>query len=248
MVVQLPILGPRRWTPLLLLILTVVCPRPWMAEGKPQAAGGDSTGTIFGTLVDGTRAIPWAIVMVKGTWIQDQTAEDGSFRLTDVPVGPVVLRVRRVHRADFTQKVTVHAGQGDTVLVRVPSTFVVECPRPTPGCVSHDARQRKRLGKPCERHSWIALAADTVRVVLAHVHSKVFDMARRDSFPNAMTLWEEPAHTVMGRVTLAPPNPFGRRPGSGWVSGRTVVPAGIYWMEVAYCRECRAAYSRHRGQ
>jgi TonB-dependent SusC/RagA subfamily outer membrane receptor len=83
----------------------------------PMAAGAQQTGTVTGTVVEkGTgRPIPDAMVVVAGTPVGSRTAENGTYRITGVASGPVVIRVARLGYGAASQPVNVGAGGSQTV-------------------------------------------------------------------------------------------------------------------------------------
>jgi len=212
-----------------------------LAAAEPSSSThAKQTGTIFGTLVNRSVPVRDAIVSIPKLWLSEQTAEDGTFRLTNVTAGTQVLHVHYLHGRDFNMVVTVAPGREDTVVVSVPLSLP-PCPHPTPDCTSTDRRQHQRIGKPCELHPWVALVADTVPVTYGGEMSAL-TKARRDSFPNALTEWREGPLTVGSMPVLGLDHPVSPQ----WASGRTTLGFDRSWMEVAYCGECRAAYLRYK--
>lgn len=204
------------------------------------------TGALYGTLLDNGRPVPHSIITFPGLWLETMTELDGTFRLAGIPEGPHVLRVRRFKRKDFSVRVNIVADRVDTIVVNVPRPGVEPppCPRPTPECTERDRRQHGRIGLPCEVHPEVTLAADTVRIL--HVARALPGQAKvqRDSFPNALTWWYMPMPTTRGRLVGGSPSGFGSQRRRVWPSGRTPVGGGPWWIEVAYCSECRAALAR----
>jgi hypothetical protein len=65
---------------LIAVLLVVLC----KLSHVDQVSASQETGTIFGTLVDGSVPIPNAIIEIPKLWIAEQTAGDGTFRLSTV--------------------------------------------------------------------------------------------------------------------------------------------------------------------
>ena len=85
-----------------------------LATAAAQLAAQDAAGvgTIEGTVVEQTtgRPVELAQVHVVGKNIGAATNRDGVYRITNVPVGPVELRIRMVGFTPTTRTVTVTAG------------------------------------------------------------------------------------------------------------------------------------------
>jgi hypothetical protein len=241
----LPRPGSKRWRPILPICCFCVLASGFVvARGGPASDAEPRTGTIVGRVIDRGRAVPFAIVSIPALWISETTAEDGSFRMTNVPAGKHRLRVQLVKGRDFRIDATVVAGLVDTLLVESsPPPREMSCPRPTPECTRRDARQHRRIGRPCERHPWIALVADTVLSADVTYEAPGFFAARGDSFPNANVYWEAGPRTTSG-VQYGGPTVFGGDGLRPYVGGRRNLPVELSWVEVACCGECRAAQRR----
>src|SRR5206468_8480863 len=63
-----------------------------------QSAGGDSTGTLIGIVSTKEGSVPLAYSVVSVATLRRErfTALDGRFKLTDLPPGPLQLRVRHL--------------------------------------------------------------------------------------------------------------------------------------------------------
>ena len=78
-------------------------------------------GAVSGKVTDAKtgKAIPNVSVYLEGTRWRTTTGEDGAYRLVDVTAGAYTLTVSRIGYTRQTQSVTVSAGQGTTVEVRL---------------------------------------------------------------------------------------------------------------------------------
>lgn len=92
----------RVWLPALLGLMA----HPVFASAAAQAAGG--VGIIAGTVQSSTGTpIVGAEVFAQGTRIRATTGEDGSFRLSDLPHGTIVLTTRRLGYSPVNRSVLV---------------------------------------------------------------------------------------------------------------------------------------------
>jgi hypothetical protein len=90
-----------------------------------QPARGDSTGTVVGVVVvrEGGVPLPYSVVAAPALSRERFTSDQGAFTLTDVPAGPLVIRVRHIGYSPVEVTLTVHAGAVDSV--RVSLTHIV---------------------------------------------------------------------------------------------------------------------------
>ena len=88
-----------------------------MAAAPVAAQEAAGVGTIEGTVREQTtnRPVEAAQVHVVGKNIGASTNRDGFYRITNVPVGPVELRIRMVGFSPTSRTVTVTAGATQTV-------------------------------------------------------------------------------------------------------------------------------------
>src|SRR2546429_5524901 len=84
---------------------------------KRGALDGLQEGTVSGRVTDSLsgQGIAVATVTVVGTGLSARSAEDGSYRITDVPVGEHTVRVVRIGYGAVTKPVTVLPDQEVTV-------------------------------------------------------------------------------------------------------------------------------------
>jgi len=80
--------------------------------GAVPAAAQNGRGVIAGTVVDsGKNVLIGAVIQVSPSGQRAVSADQGNFRIPDVPAGPATLTVSYVGFADFTANVNVEAGQ-----------------------------------------------------------------------------------------------------------------------------------------
>src|SRR5206468_10754201 len=81
--------------------------------GYASVAHAQATGTISGKITEkgGKEPLMGATVIVLGTPRGAQTGEDGSFTITNVPVGPHNVKILELSHEPLTRQVTVNAGQ-----------------------------------------------------------------------------------------------------------------------------------------
>ncbi|MGH7619506.1 MAG: carboxypeptidase regulatory-like domain-containing protein [Gemmatimonadaceae bacterium] len=109
----------------------------------------DSTGTIAGLVIikDSGVPLPYSVVAIPSLNRERFTSDQGAFTLSDLPVGPIVVRVRHIGYSPADIAVNVRAGMTDTVRVSLSHIAVrlsamevhatVECKNPG---VPHDAK------------------------------------------------------------------------------------------------------------
>lgn len=73
-----------------------------------QLAAFAQSGTIVGTISDGTGAVPFANVVLRGTNHGTSANEKGEFRLESIPYGTYQLQVSSVGFAAFSQKIELN--------------------------------------------------------------------------------------------------------------------------------------------
>jgi hypothetical protein len=80
-------------------------------------------GSVIGivTSKEGGVAVPYADLLVEPFSVAAFTGAQGSFRLTQVPAGPLRLRVRRIGFLPASATVTVRADATDTLRIELPS-------------------------------------------------------------------------------------------------------------------------------
>src|SRR3989442_6593531 len=87
-----------------------------------------ATGTVRGTAVDSTTRQPLvgATVRVQGTQREVQTGADGTFSITDVPVGSVIVQATRIGYGPQTQTVVVGAAPVEVQFALGPQASLLE--------------------------------------------------------------------------------------------------------------------------
>jgi len=93
----------------------------------PLAAQG--TGTVRGQVVDSVtqQGLPGVTVRIQGSPREAQTGPDGSYSITDVPAGTVVVRVTRIGYGPLQQSVTVtDGGTAEARFALAPQASILE--------------------------------------------------------------------------------------------------------------------------
>ena len=119
---RLALAGFRPHGPTLLVAALTVAT---VASVRAQApVRSDSTGTIVGIVVmrEGDLPLAYSVVSASTLGLERFSDRQGVFTLTELPAGPVQLRVRHLGYSPADLSVTVHGGRVDTV--RVPLAHI----------------------------------------------------------------------------------------------------------------------------
>lgn len=100
----------------IVLIATAAFAGPVDAQSATRA---DSTGTIVGIVVTKEGGVPlaYSVASIPSLARERFSTDQGVFTLTELPAGPLQLRVRHLGYTPVDLPVTVHAGRADTVRV-----------------------------------------------------------------------------------------------------------------------------------
>lgn len=206
---------------LCLLLLSSAAGARRRTETKPIG-----TGTLVGIVIrPAGEPGPTADLMASpknGSRVESTTARDGTFRLADLPAGPLKLKVTCKGYWGRTIRLDVRAGAVDSIYVSLDpitnNTAAPPCPSPDradPDCIASSPEEEARVGTPCPAHPGTRLALDVVSVHYGYLPHGSSDDSR---MPNARL----------------------------WVSAGCVI--GRPFAEVAYCERCRALFaSEHPG-
>jgi carboxypeptidase family protein len=128
-------------------VLVVASSAAW-AQSSPRT---DSTGTVAGVVLvrDGAVPLPYSVVSAPSLARERFTNDHGAFTLTDLPPGPLVLRIRHIGYSPAEVTVNVRAGGVDSIRVSLShivvrlSTMEVhgrsECNKPGAPAVADDS-------------------------------------------------------------------------------------------------------------
>src|SRR5919199_3079554 len=85
----------------------------WLSAQAPPLAGQGTTGIVAGTVVDATTRRPLSSVqvLVLGTRYGTLTDAAGTYRIPNVPAGPVQVQARLIGYGAVVKPATVQPGQ-----------------------------------------------------------------------------------------------------------------------------------------